>query len=362
MRRANEPWNKRWNGASGREILLGQDYGGKKDWLAHFDYLARFFRHREYVKIAGRPVLAIYNVRHMRLGTSGSDPAPSFCRRVWHVSCGDAPYGCAGSALYLQWYPELRDEGVNETGAFASYVLTGRREGRSWPAVDPCEADPQPRRRFLFSKMVAVWQRRAREWGFRGVHIVATAGGGGSSVADLEFTTTAEEVPTVMQFLPHTIQRAPVTRKKLSAACPPGFEPIYAAFWKNMTQPDPNSMANCSCMIRAAGEVTNDRELVPRAGTSLWTAHRGVFRNAWHSFSSFARQQKSNTLYRGSSYCTGRSPAAFGDNVQKQLEFALEDVGGASSCACMNEALPDIGIEWRRLVIVNSWNDWGEQV
>lgn len=59
---ANEPWTRTWDGSKGAEtILMAQDYGKKNDWIEHYNYLARFFERKEYIKIYNRPVIVVYN-------------------------------------------------------------------------------------------------------------------------------------------------------------------------------------------------------------------------------------------------------------------------------------------------------------
>jgi hypothetical protein len=56
---ANEPWTRSWDGKYG-EILIPQDYGTKKDWKDHFDYLVKFFKDDRYIKVDGKPMFLIY--------------------------------------------------------------------------------------------------------------------------------------------------------------------------------------------------------------------------------------------------------------------------------------------------------------
>ena len=56
---ANESWTKRWNGRDG-EIIVEQDYGDKKDWEEHFQYLLNYFRDSRYITINGKPLVLIY--------------------------------------------------------------------------------------------------------------------------------------------------------------------------------------------------------------------------------------------------------------------------------------------------------------
>ncbi len=74
---ANETWARSWSNISEKNawstiidsslcekddkgILLEQEYGGKKEWKEHFDYLKMFFEDDRYIKINGRPVIIIY--------------------------------------------------------------------------------------------------------------------------------------------------------------------------------------------------------------------------------------------------------------------------------------------------------------
>lgn len=56
---ANESWTRTWYG-NNPEILMKQDYGGKKDWKKHFNYLLKFFKDKRYIKIGNKPLFLIY--------------------------------------------------------------------------------------------------------------------------------------------------------------------------------------------------------------------------------------------------------------------------------------------------------------
>lgn len=56
---ANENWSKNWDGGN-REIIMKQEYGGKKDWEKHLQYLLPFFRDKRYITVDGKPLLIIY--------------------------------------------------------------------------------------------------------------------------------------------------------------------------------------------------------------------------------------------------------------------------------------------------------------
>ncbi|WP_188008916.1 glycosyltransferase WbsX family protein [Grimontia hollisae] len=56
---ANEPWTRTWDGRD-KEVLMPQNYGGKKDWENHFIYLVQYFNDHRYTKVDGKPMLLIY--------------------------------------------------------------------------------------------------------------------------------------------------------------------------------------------------------------------------------------------------------------------------------------------------------------
>ena len=61
---ANEPWSKRWTGEQD-DVMLSQEYGDENDWEEHFYYLLKFFKHRMYIKMEGKPAFIIYRIGHI---------------------------------------------------------------------------------------------------------------------------------------------------------------------------------------------------------------------------------------------------------------------------------------------------------
>lgn len=55
---ANEPWTKAWVGE--KKILLPQEYGSKKEWKMHFEYLLPFFKDERYIREDNKPFFVIY--------------------------------------------------------------------------------------------------------------------------------------------------------------------------------------------------------------------------------------------------------------------------------------------------------------
>lgn len=56
---ANEDWTRAW-AKKERTVLIGQTYGGRKDWEEHFEYLLPFFQDERYIKVDGKPLFVIY--------------------------------------------------------------------------------------------------------------------------------------------------------------------------------------------------------------------------------------------------------------------------------------------------------------
>lgn len=61
---ANEPWTRNWDGTN-NEVLLPQEYGSEGDWIKHFEYLLKFFKHPLYIRENNCPILYIYRLEHI---------------------------------------------------------------------------------------------------------------------------------------------------------------------------------------------------------------------------------------------------------------------------------------------------------
>ena len=82
---ANENWTRAWDGGD-REILLAQSYSDQ-DTIAHARHLLCAFADPRYIRIAGRPVFAVYNVDEL--------PDPLRWTDLFRETCltqGIAPY------------------------------------------------------------------------------------------------------------------------------------------------------------------------------------------------------------------------------------------------------------------------------
>ena len=55
---ANEPWTRAWVGET--KVLIPQEYGNKKEWKEHFDYLLPFMKDCRYIYENEKPLVVIY--------------------------------------------------------------------------------------------------------------------------------------------------------------------------------------------------------------------------------------------------------------------------------------------------------------
>jgi len=356
---ANEPWNRRWNGRSDGEILIPQIYGSQSEWIAHFDWLARWFHHPDYLKREGRPVFALYNVMTFSEGQDADYIPPSVClgqAAPSGTSCNAgsavAPFGCAGAQLYLRWYPDLLELGISQQNAYLYHLKSGGRIGRDWPLVNPCDTSKPPAGDVL-EQMLRVWQERARQIGFPGIYIIGTVGGAGDAdqVADLP---ASSGMSAMMQFLPHPFGWLPEALEEIDALCP-GVNNVWKMAWRQPLDVPPPT---CQCLLDAIGTRANLPGLVP--SSHKWDVVRGAFAT-WSNFPRHAKVQCPNGTagcYRGTAYCSDISAPAFQRLVQSQLQHAVADAGGSRGCSWQSAAA---STSWRQLVVINSWNEWGEQ-
>lgn len=62
---ANHDWTRAWYGVP-EDILCKQEYGDEQEWRRHFDYLARFFVDKRYIKVNNKPVVCIYRTEDIK--------------------------------------------------------------------------------------------------------------------------------------------------------------------------------------------------------------------------------------------------------------------------------------------------------
>lgn len=56
---ANEPWTRTWDGGN-KEVIMPQEYGNKKEWKEHYQYLRSFFLDKRYMRKDNMPIFVIY--------------------------------------------------------------------------------------------------------------------------------------------------------------------------------------------------------------------------------------------------------------------------------------------------------------
>ncbi len=80
---ANENWSRRWDGSESH-ILIAQDYSEQSD-LEVIKDLVRYFNHKNYIKIDGKPIILIYRITLF----------PDFIRtsKIWRKYCQENGIG-----------------------------------------------------------------------------------------------------------------------------------------------------------------------------------------------------------------------------------------------------------------------------
>ena len=49
-----------------KNYLIKQEYGSEKDWTEHFNYLLKFFKHKNYIKVDNKPMFLVYRMEHFK--------------------------------------------------------------------------------------------------------------------------------------------------------------------------------------------------------------------------------------------------------------------------------------------------------
>ena len=58
---ANHNWDNSWTATAGRETtLISHDFDNEEDWIAHFNYLLKFFKDPRYIVEGNKPIMVIY--------------------------------------------------------------------------------------------------------------------------------------------------------------------------------------------------------------------------------------------------------------------------------------------------------------
>lgn len=128
---ANEPWARTWDGKA-KQVLMPQDYGTKKDWVEHFNYLLPFFKDPRYMCVEGAPIFLIYK--------SKSIP-----------NCGE---------MMQLWIDMARETGLPGIH-FVQTIRENELDGRDLPFAANAEFEPARSIR-LQGTAVLQWQRVRR--------------------------------------------------------------------------------------------------------------------------------------------------------------------------------------------------------
>jgi hypothetical protein len=384
---ANEPWEQRrirantFKGdatSSGgpplppRVTLINQDYGGRADWEAHFHWLLRFFRHPDYVRVGDAPLMVIYDASDFdraRITQPLHWCANHTAGRPANDRCGGqtVPFGCAAAELYLRWYPHLRFLGVEN--AYAYQTALGQHLGYAWPKSDPCAQGTTRMHKKLLSQMLACWQRLARLHGLpNGLHVLFTmnhqAGSANRRVAgDMPNHGMVQFLPTSMVSMPFMTRGWPwgaggnfywgLTRK-----CYRQHAGLPASTNLTTLHPRRGWKMSCECLLRHFGSDEVDFRYSNAVNGGSSARHDLSFvRGVFATWSNYPRVK-----HKAAAYCKYSSPDAFRELLHRQLQRALADAGGSQACArTAGNATASAEAKWRHLVLVNSWNEWGEQ-
>ena len=309
-------------------------------------YLLPFFRHPDYALHSGtRPILAIYSAHHFESQPPGQRRAG--CNATVHGSQGElqlrgctrAPFGCAAAQLYLQWYPHLATFLVPKQ-AHAYHTAQGSKLGYSWPRSDPC-ADADQHQHGRLARMLSLWQAMARQHGFAGLHVLGTLNHDNNAAGVARAAGGPDAVGGLLQFFPTAL---------LSTR--PGHWSHAKGFMKCARPTHPN---NCTCFLNQLGE--EGVETLFKASITAVSPSLGFARGAMPGWSSFPRGR----LKSGWALCSQRSAEAYGELVRRQLHRALNDGGGFKALHARTKQKQATSFAWHHLVVVNAWNEWGEQ-
>lgn len=106
---ANQTWAGVWHGIDdANKVLIEQQYPGKHDVEAHFNYLLPFFKDDRYIKVGNRPMLHLYMIENI-----------------------------PNSSEYISWYDRLaKDAGFDGLYVVASYMKRYSRHALQQSGAD----------------------------------------------------------------------------------------------------------------------------------------------------------------------------------------------------------------------------------
>ena len=344
---ANEPWTARWDGMDGNRTLIFQKYGTTFDWAMHMEHLLPVFRHPDYLRIDSKPVMFIYNLAHV-VRAGAEDVVRGDCAKFTQQIFG--PGGAPAAQLYKKWYPDLNEIALEDL--FQYHKLRGKVEGRDWPVLACTESKIVELKRTraeatlvnnstLLERMMTFFDAYARECGFGGIHIVGTISPF-VSAQDFDGMAANSPIQSAVQFAPFAYSDV-LSRASQECGCATSTFSFHAN-----EELDPGCPPDCACFLgrlQAAG-VHRNKIFMP---TSAANHGRRFFRGAFFSWSNFPRHAHDKIA---TSFCKKPNAHAFSLFVQDALEAAVQD-------RCL--ATVDGENSAHSLVLVNAWNEWGEQ-
>lgn len=337
---ANEPWTRRWNGEDGGEMLMPQSYGSSFDWSTHFDWLKQYFSHPDYLHIDGRPVLFIYNMRHIA-ESKNIPPEVGQCDSLSESKYG--PGGISAAKIYKRWYSDL--EFMDLTEVHGHWIELGRQEGRQWPSLSCTESEVRKQMReraerksaqgSVLVQMISFLHEYAKVQGFKGIFVVGTLN---SFVYASQFDSLAGGVfDAAAQFLPMTLE-VPLAEEARSCGC----SSVSSPFHKSQDQECPPT---CACIHNATRRLARSRLHRPASSATLNTK---FFHGAFNSWSNYPRNKAT-----AMAICSEPDFESFSELIKSQLLSSLEVDCTAIQKGDRREA--------SSVLFINAWNEWGEQ-
>ena len=153
---ANESWYRRWQG-SNDEMLLEQSFSEEDD-VAHIRWLIECFKDPRYIRIEGRPLLAVYRAHHL----------PDAVRTVelWRTECVSAGMEPPWLVMFEtddSLSDSLRDPaelGFDASAEFVPHLLSSLLE----PSIEKFASD-EPLTIYEYDEVAAAYRRRpGAEW------------------------------------------------------------------------------------------------------------------------------------------------------------------------------------------------------
>lgn len=137
---ANENWTRRWDGHE-REILIGQEYSADDDGR-HIQALLPMFADSRYIRVAGKPLFAVYRTSHL--------PDPKRSTDIWREEAQRAGIGELFLCRFEAWddlsSPDPRSIGFDAAVEFApDWRRAGGQDFTGWKAKALAGAGLLPR-------------------------------------------------------------------------------------------------------------------------------------------------------------------------------------------------------------------------